>query len=142
MESASLATSLMKMSIKTLKETVGTGEYQWILTKTKELEKEISGVLESIKKRQQLEDKIKDFKQYLNSPDPKYITNHFKGVFISCLGCNTDAQEEDIELSLKKIVHAPKCKYILSDQPEPQKTMKWIRIIHDYDRKKIRKLKS
>jgi len=142
MESTSLATSLMKISIKKIKETVGTGEYQWILAKTKELEKEINGVLESIKQRQQLEDKIKDMKQYLNDSDPRYITKPFTGVFMSCLGCNSKAQGEKIEETITKIAHTPKCKYILSDLSEPQKTMKWIRIIHDDDRKEIRKIKS
>lgn len=142
MDTAALAIRLMRICIKKLKGMVGTGEYQWLLTKIEDLEKEIEGVLESIRQKEIHRDEIKNMKQYLKDSDPKYITKPFSGIFTSCLACNAKAQGDKIETTIVKIEHAPKCKYILSDQPEPQKTMKWIRIIHDDDRKEIRKIKS
>ncbi len=142
MESALLAARLMRISIKNLKEIVGTGEYNWLLTKTKELEKEIGGVLESIRKRQQLENTIKDLNLYLKNSDPRYITGNFSGVFAVCLACNEGSYGDNIELALQKMDHTQKCKYISSDIIDPQKTLKWIRIIHGEDQKIIKELKN
>lgn len=146
MESASLATSLMKICIKKLKETVGTGEYQWILTKTEELEKEINGVLESIREKKLLEYRIKDLEQYLENSDPELPPDFFTGIFASCLACNVGSQGADTKIAIQNIEHAKKCRYILSDNMEPLKTAKWIRTItyEDYNKnlKIIRELKN
>lgn len=125
-----LASYMLKFSSEYLLQAFPGGQFEYLNKRVNDLVTELESMETMFDQTKRLTDDLKKYKEYIMTPNQRYVEPHEKMFLAECTFCKDTAYGWNEDKARESVKHYPKCKYLdLKENDSKEVKYTWFRVL-------------